>query len=66
MRADVPFARLFLDAMPGEPPSRPTTAAGRCAAACAEIADPPPTAAAEALVLPVGSGATRPARWWWG
>ncbi|GID98863.1 hypothetical protein Adu01nite_02140 [Paractinoplanes durhamensis] len=51
--ADLPFARLVLD--PAEIPAVP--ADGRIP--LREITDPPPTAADDALVLPVGIGASR-------
>ncbi|MET3429310.1 signal transduction histidine kinase/FixJ family two-component response regulator [Actinoplanes tereljensis] len=50
--ADVPFARLVLD-----PAEVPATSAGGTVA-LREVTDPAPTAADEALVLPVGIGAT--------
>jgi signal transduction histidine kinase/DNA-binding response OmpR family regulator/anti-sigma regulatory factor (Ser/Thr protein kinase) len=57
--ADVPFARLYLD--PAEMPEavRRLTEGGEPGTLPLHtIADPPPTAADEALVLPVGSAAT--------
>jgi signal transduction histidine kinase/DNA-binding response OmpR family regulator len=55
--ADVPYAALYLDEVP--PAAREVVRSGRAGQmALSEVTDPPPAAAPEALVFPIGIGVT--------
>jgi signal transduction histidine kinase/DNA-binding response OmpR family regulator len=55
--ADVPYAGLYLDEVP--PAAREVIHSGRAGRmALSEVTDPPPAAAPEALVFPIGIGVT--------